>query len=175
MDTNKSREVFQGFAKVVDVPQNRFYTKIKQKDGTSSGQTGGGYTKRENSQEFTAATSQTSFTVTDKPAALQKVTVDGAAVTTGWTYTAATGALVFSTAPGNNKVVKAIYDTGVEINFLIVHKPAVIQYQKHVAPKIVTPEANQNADAYKFGYRNVGIAEVYENKVAGIYLHCKAI
>ena len=57
------------------------------------------------------------------------------------------------------------------INFEIIHKPAVIQFEKHVAPKIVTPEANQDADAYKFGYRNVGIADAYENKVAGIYLH----
>lgn len=60
-----------------------------------------------------------------------------------------------------------------DINFMIIHKPAVIQFQKHVAPKIVTPEQNQDADAYKFGYRNVGIADVYENKVAGIYLHYK--
>lgn len=58
-----------------------------------------------------------------------------------------------------------------DINFMIIHKSAVIQFQKHVAPKIVTPEQNQDADAWKFGYRNVGIAEVYENKVAGIYLH----
>lgn len=56
-------------------------------------------------------------------------------------------------------------------NFMIIHKPAVIQFDKHVAPKIITPEANQDADGYKFGYRNVGIAEVYENKLAGIYLH----
>lgn len=61
-----------------------------------------------------------------------------------------------------------------DINFMIIHKPAVIQFQKHVAPKIITPEQNQDADAYKFGYRNVGIADVYENKVAGIYLHHKA-
>ena len=61
-----------------------------------------------------------------------------------------------------------------DINFMIIHKPAVIQFQKHVAPKIITPEQNQTADAYKFGYRNVGIADVYENKVAGIYLHMKA-
>lgn len=61
-----------------------------------------------------------------------------------------------------------------DINFMIIHKPAVIQYQKHVAPKIITPEQNQTADAYKFGYRNVGIADVYENKVSGIYLHHKA-
>ena len=60
-----------------------------------------------------------------------------------------------------------------DINFMIIHKPAVIQFQKHVAPKIITPEQNQSADAYKFGYRNVGIADVYENKTAGIYLHHK--
>ena len=59
----------------------------------------------------------------------------------------------------------------VGINFMIIHKPAVIQFQKHVAPKVVTPEMNQDADAWKFGYRNVGIAEAYENKVAGIFLH----
>ena len=57
------------------------------------------------------------------------------------------------------------------INFMVIHKPAVIQFEKHVAPKIITPEANQDADGYKFGYRNVGIADAYENKVAGIYLH----
>lgn len=59
-------------------------------------------------------------------------------------------------------------DGGYNLNFLIVHKEAVIQYQKHVAPKVVTPDMNQDADAYKFGYRNVGIADTYENKAAGI-------
>lgn len=57
------------------------------------------------------------------------------------------------------------------INFMIVHKPALIQFEKHVVPKIVTPEQNQSADAWKFGYRNVAIADVYDNKVKGIYLH----
>lgn len=57
------------------------------------------------------------------------------------------------------------------INFMVIHKPAVIQYQKHVVPKIITPEQNQTADAWKFGYRSVGVADVYENKVKGIYLH----
>ncbi len=57
------------------------------------------------------------------------------------------------------------------INFMVLHKEALIQFQKHVAPKVVTPEQNQDADAWKFGYRNVGIADVYENKVAGVYLH----
>ena len=60
-----------------------------------------------------------------------------------------------------------------DINFMIVHKPAVIQFEKHVVPKIVTPEQNQSADAWKFGYRNVSIADGYENNVKGIYLHKK--
>ena len=61
-----------------------------------------------------------------------------------------------------------------DINFMIVHKPAVIQYTKHLDTKVITPETNQDADAWKFGYRMVGIADAYENKVAGIYLHKKA-
>lgn len=112
MDTAKSREVLARFASITQVPQTRFYTAITQYDGTTSGQTAGGYIKD--------ATS------------------------------------------------------GCDINFMIVHKPAVIQFEKHVAPKIITPELNQTADAYKFGYRNVGIADVYDNKLAGIYLHNKA-
>lgn len=108
LDTTKSKEVLAQFAGVVKVPQSRFYTAIDQLDGTSSGETAGGYAK-----------------------------ADGAR----------------------------------NINFMIVHKPAVIQFEKHVVPKIVTPEQNQNADAWKFGYRNVSIADGYENKVKGIYLH----
>lgn len=61
-----------------------------------------------------------------------------------------------------------------DINFMIIHKPALIQFSKHVVPKIITPEQNQSADGYKFGYRHVAIADVYENKVAGICLHHKA-
>ena len=115
LDTSKSKEVLDGFAKIVKVPQSRFYTSIKQLSGkvetvssSSDDQTAGGYKKA---------------------------------------------------------------DSAKNINFMVIHKPAVIQYQKHVAPKVITPEQNQDADAWKFGYRNVGIADVYENKVAGIYLH----
>lgn len=112
LDTTKSREVLARFASITQVPQTRFYTAITQYDGTTSGQTAGGYIKDTTS--------------------------------------------------------------GCDINFMIIHKPAVIQFEKHVAPKIITPELNQNADAYKFGYRNVGIADVYDNKLAGVYLHNKA-
>lgn len=60
---------------------------------------------------------------------------------------------------------------GKNLNFLIVDKQAVIQYQKHTVPKIIDPEANQDADAWKFAYRTVGIAEHYDNKKDGIYVH----
>lgn len=122
MDTTKSREVLSRFAKVVDVPQTRFYTAITQKNG--------------------------------------KVTVTGDAGHENTDDQSAGG------------YVKA--DSAKEINFMVIQKSAVIQFQKHVAPKIISPEQNQDADAYKFGYRNVGIAKTYKNKAAGIYLHTKA-
>lgn len=57
------------------------------------------------------------------------------------------------------------------MNFIIVDKQAAIQYQKHTVSKIITPDQNQDADAWKFGYRTVGIAECKDNKKAGIYVH----
>ena len=50
-------------------------------------------------------------------------------------------------------------------------KHAAIQYQKHTVSKIITPEQNQTADAWKFGYRTVGIAEAKDNKKVAIYVH----
>lgn len=116
LDTSKSKEVLDGFAKIVKVPQSRFYTAIKQLSGKVETISGSG---------------------TDD-----------------------------QTAGGYKKA-----DSAKNINFMIIHKPAVIQYQKHVAPKVFTPEQNQDSDGWIFGYRNVGIADAYENKVAGIYLH----
>lgn len=118
LDTTKSREVLQNFAKLVKVPQTRFYTAVELRSGKV---TGSGETAKD------------------------------------------------ETAGGYAKAAAAK-----DINFMIIHKSAVIQFSKHVAPKIITPEANQDADAYKFGYRHVSIADAYANKLAGIYLHHKA-
>ena len=63
---------------------------------------------------------------------------------------------------------------GKNVNFLAVHKGAVLQYNKHIAPKVVTPEQNPTADAWKFGYRVNGIAEVFKNKKACVYAHLAA-
>lgn len=107
LDTTKSKEVLKKFSQIIEMPQNRFYTAIKQLTG-ADGEEAGGYTRAEGA---------------------------------------------------NN------------INFLVVEKSAAIQFAKRVNSKIIDPEQNQDADAYKYGYRQVGIADAYENKRSGIYLH----
>ena len=60
------------------------------------------------------------------------------------------------------------------INFMVIHKGALLQYPKHTVNKIIAPQENQTSDGWKFFYRAYGLADVYENKLAGIYLHCQA-
>lgn len=69
---------------------------------------------------------------------------------------------------------KATPTSGKAINFLIVEKSAAMQYTKHMVSKIITPELNQENDGWLFFYRAYGLTDVYENKIAGIYLHHKA-
>lgn len=58
--------------------------------------------------------------------------------------------------------------TGKALDFLIVEKSAIVQYQKRNVNKAIAPEQNQNADGWQFNFREVGIADVYENKLVGI-------
>ena len=111
VDNYKSKEILNGFTKVVKVPQSRFYTLIDLADGTTGGETAGGYSKA---------------------------------------------------------------DGGKDINFMIIQKDAVIQYPKHTVNKVVSPEENQTSDGWMFFFRAYGLNDVYENKVAGIYLSHKA-
>ena len=62
---------------------------------------------------------------------------------------------------------------GKDINFMIIHKPAVIKFDKHTVSDIIPASANPSADADIAKYRKYGIVDVYQNKVAGIYLSCK--
>ena len=96
---------------MVKVPKSRFYTGIVLHDGSTEGQTAGGFSKGEGAKE---------------------------------------------------------------INFMILHKPALLQYPKHTVNKIIAPQDNQTSDGWKFFYRAYGLADVYENKAAGIYLHSMA-
>lgn len=69
----------------------------------------------------------------------------------------------------------------VDINFMIVHPSAVEATAKHTKLRIFLADGdegtgankNQDADAHKFQYRIYHDIFVYENKVAGIYLHMK--
>lgn len=61
-----------------------------------------------------------------------------------------------------------------DINFMIIHKPALIKHDKHVVSNIIPASANPNADADIIKYRKYGIVDIYKNKKAGIYLSHKA-
>lgn len=63
--------------------------------------------------------------------------------------------------------------TGKDINFMIVHKPAVIKFDKHTVSNIIPAASNPDADADIVKYRKYGIVDVFANKVAGIYLSHK--
>ena len=57
-----------------------------------------------------------------------------------------------------------------DINFMVIHKPAILQYTKHAKTKIFTPDQDQDGDFWKMLYRIYGLNDHYENKVAGIAL-----
>ena len=57
------------------------------------------------------------------------------------------------------------------INFMIISKSAVIQFTKHVFNKPLSPDNNPDGCGWVIRYRKYGIAEVYDNKKKGIYLH----
>lgn len=61
-----------------------------------------------------------------------------------------------------------------DINFMIIHKPALLQYTKHSKMKVFNPEQDQDGDRYKMLYRIYGLNDAYENKRAGIVVSHKA-
>ena len=65
------------------------------------------YGDKAGSQTFTGDGETAAFTVTDAPSALKSVTVNGTAVTEGYTY--ANGTITFTTAPEADAVIVASY------------------------------------------------------------------
>ncbi len=63
---------------------------------------------------------------------------------------------------------------GKDINFMIVHKPCVLKWDKHTASDVIAPVFNPDSDAYISKYRKYGIVDVYKNKATGVYLSHKA-
>lgn len=63
---------------------------------------------------------------------------------------------------------------GKDINFMIIHKSAVVKIDKHTVSDVIAPANNPNADSYILKYRKYGVVDVIKNKRAGIYLSHKA-
>lgn len=66
-------------------------------------------------------------------------------------------------------------EDGCDINFMIIHKPAVIKFDKHIANNVIPPENNPDSDSYILKYRKYGLVDIYQNKAAGIYLSHKPL
>ena len=156
LDTTKSREVLNAFSVTKKVPQSRFYTAINLLDGKTAGEELGHYKKAEAVYTLTTDTS----------------------ITSGKTYYTKSGSTYTAVESPNVSNISTYYELtaagGKDINFLIVHKPAIIKFDKHIASDIIAPANNPNSDAYISKYRKYGLVDVYKNKVAGIYLSHKA-
>lgn len=66
-------------------------------------------------------------------------------------------------------------DTAADINFMIIHKPAIIKFDKHVAQDVIPASLNANADGDILKYRKYGLVDYYKNKAAGIYVSHKPL
>lgn len=60
-----------------------------------------------------------------------------------------------------------------DINFMIIHKPAIIKFDKHVVSNIIPASLNANADGDILKYRKYGLVDYYKNKAAGFYVSHK--
>ena len=56
-----------------------------------------------------------------------------------------------------------------ELRFMIVHKPSILCYTRHVVSKVIPPEINPDADAYRYAYRCYGLCAVLPGKSRGVY------
>ena len=65
-------------------------------------------------------------------------------------------------------------EDGADINFMIIEKSSVMAHNKHVVNHVIAPEYNNTGDGYIIKVRRYGIADVFPNKAAGIFLHHKA-
>ncbi len=60
-----------------------------------------------------------------------------------------------------------------DINFMIIHKPAIIKFDKHIASDIIPASLNPDADGDILKYRKYGLVDYYKNKAAGFYVSHK--
>lgn len=61
-----------------------------------------------------------------------------------------------------------------DVNFMIIHRPAIIKFDKHVASDVIPASLNADADGDILKYRKYGLVDYYKNKAAGFYVSHKA-
>ena len=70
--------------------------------------------------------------------------------------------------------IRIEFDKELQIRKTQTQKSAIIKYPRILVNKIVSPDDNQTDDKWLFFYRAYGLVDVYDNKVAGVYLSNKA-
>ena len=156
MDTYKSKEILAAFAIKKAVPQGRFYTSIDLLNGKSAGEEAGHYRKG---------------------TAKYAKTTDTAVVSSKTYYTESGGVYSKVDSPQTSAIgtyYEMVQEAAKNINFMIIHKPAIIKHDKHVVSNVIPASANPDADADIIKYRKYGLVDAYKNKVAGIYLSHQA-
>ena len=153
---NRSNRVMERFSRVVEVPQLRFYTAI---DLLSGGDDGFGYQKRAAVYELTSDT--------EVDSAKTYYTRSGSGTSASpYVYTE-----VASPTKANLGTYYEMTTTpGLDINFMVVERSAVIKFDKHVASRVFSPDELEALDSYMLKYRKYGIVSVLENKLDGVYV-----
>lgn len=149
---NRSNRVLGRFARIVEVPQVRFYSAI---DLLSGEEDQFGYRRAEGAYQLTEDTS----------------------VVSGKTYYTKSGEQytpVSSPASGSLSSYYELVGAGAPINFMVVEKSAVIKFDKHVASRVFSPDELESLDSYMMKYRKYGIVELLENKLDGVHVSCSA-
>lgn len=169
LDTTKSRETLASFARVIPVPKGRFYTAITKNDGTTTGQTTGGFVRY--GSQYPAFEASHAYSLGDIIEADHKIYTVSTAGTSG--STAPTWPTSGTVANGSGALVFTFTAvSGKEINFMIVHPTAVLQGLERTTSPVDGPDADY--DSWRVANRTYGIHEIYDNKAKGIYLHNKA-
>lgn len=142
----RSNRVLERFARIVEVPQTRFYTHIDllsgEHDQFGYGTSLGTYVK---STDVTAVPGKTYYSKDSE------------------VYTPVD-------KPQDSQLRNYYERSGASepINFMVVEKSAVIKFDKHVSSRVFSPDELENLDSYMMKYRKYGIVELFDNKLDGV-------
>ena len=151
-----NNDILKRFANIKKVPQKRFLTKIELRSGKDAdGERIGGYKEVKPVYELTTDTTLNNSKIYYVKSGNDYVVVESPVVESISTY--------YELKEVGSK----------DINFMIIHKPAMLQYTKHAKMKIFMPDSDDNGDFYRMLYRIYGLNDAYENKRAGILVSHK--